>query len=417
MDQQPVWIDCQDALVALLAAIRRWPRFALDLEGDGYHRYPEHIALVQIALPDGSIYLLDPLALPELGGFADLLSDVRFTKVMHSADFDLRCLDRDYAIALRGLADTAIAAQLCGSERTGLAAVVEEYLGLRLDKPADVQRLDWARRPLPDHALRYAANDVAHLLALHDRLTARLDRLGRREWAREECRRLERVRYAPPDPPEESFRRIRGASKLSGHQLAALREMCIYRERAARELGRPPGRLLPDGLLLALAQGRSGIPSRGPTGAVASLWPGLLAARDRGQARTVPPLAPAGRATLWSEEARERLEVLKRWRRKEAARLGLAVGLVWPLVHLERLAHCPDRDLADLDDPDAPVVRQWQWGELGASLEAVRHDLRRQGEAGRLGTGHPAPPSRSAGQTDAAAARRSKREQSSPWRS
>ncbi len=379
---QPRWIDRQAALAELVARLRRTPRFALDLEGDGYHRYPEHIALIQIALPDGSVYLLDPHALGDLSGLGEILADRAVTKVMHSADFDLRSLDRDYAMPVRGLVDTAIGAQFCGSSHTGLAAVVEEYLALTMDKPVDTQRLDWSRRPLPDHALRYAANDVAHLLALQDALMARLDSLGRREWVEEECRRLEGVRYAPAGPPEESFRHVRGASRLTGVQLAALREMCIYREQVARQLGLPPGRLLPDALLVALAQGRGGDRTR-RSGAVAYLWPGLLAARDRGRRGPIPPSLPARRWPVWSTDALRRLEALKDWRRREAARLGLTAGLVWPLAHLERLALSPDRPAAELDDSQAPLVRQWQWRELGLSLETVVNQIRGAGWLGQ----------------------------------
>eukprot|EP00736_Rhodelphis_marinus_P000534 Rmarinus@m.29956 len=48
----------------------------------------------------------------------------------------------------------------------GLASVVEEWLGSRLDKRA--QRSDWDRRPLSPSQLRYAAADAACLLPLYE---------------------------------------------------------------------------------------------------------------------------------------------------------------------------------------------------------------------------------------------------------
>ena len=47
-------------------------------------------------------------------------------------------------------------------------------------------RSDWSRRPLSDAELAYAADDVRHLAALHDRLTADLQRQGRLAWAASE---------------------------------------------------------------------------------------------------------------------------------------------------------------------------------------------------------------------------------------
>ncbi len=66
---------------------------------------------------------------------------------MHGADFDLRLLHRDLGIRLRGLFDTQAAATLLGATSIGLAALLEEHLGVKLSK--EHQRADWAQRPLP----------------------------------------------------------------------------------------------------------------------------------------------------------------------------------------------------------------------------------------------------------------------------
>ena len=39
------------------------PELALDTEGDSLHHYPERLALIQIGVPDGAVWLVDPLAL------------------------------------------------------------------------------------------------------------------------------------------------------------------------------------------------------------------------------------------------------------------------------------------------------------------------------------------------------------------
>ena len=80
-----------------------------------------------------------------------------------------------------------------------LASLVERLLDVRLTKGDRLT--DWTRRPLHVEQRVYAAADVEYLLELHDVLVARLEPMGRLEWATDECeeRRL-RVRTRPePD--------------------------------------------------------------------------------------------------------------------------------------------------------------------------------------------------------------------------
>ena len=119
---------------------------ALDLEADSLHSYREQICLVQVSTPAGNA-ILDPLAAPEvLPGLAPLLADPAVRTILHGGDYDVRLLKREQGIEVRNLFDTMIAAQFTGRERFGLAALLEEHFGVRLDKRH--QRADWSRRPL-----------------------------------------------------------------------------------------------------------------------------------------------------------------------------------------------------------------------------------------------------------------------------
>lgn len=360
---------------AVADAMAPAPRLAIDLESDGFHRYPERVALIQLGLADGRIFLLDPLVLDGVDStmWRRVLADPRRAKVMHSASNDLRALDRDFGWAVRGLFDTAVAAQLCGSRRAGLANVLEEHLGVVVDKPKRLQRLDWSERPLAADALEYAAGDVAHLLPLADVLAARLAALGRTSWADEECRRLEQVRFAPPESPQTAFLALPGARDLSDQGRAVLRELVVMREAEARQRGRPPYRVLSNTALLHLAEQPGDRLDRLP-GAFGRPGSGarrrLEAALRRGRsAAPVPWPRPKG-VNPWTPEARARLAALKGWRTREAARLDLDAGLIWPAAHLEQLALHPQWDPRTADrGEDGGWVRQWQWQELGPSLE------------------------------------------------
>ena len=197
------------------------PRVAVDIESNGFHRYPEHICLVQLAV-DESVYIVDPLAIDDMSPLGQLLADDRVEKVMHSADYDLRSLDRDWGFHTAALFDTSIAAAFLGSARLGLAAVLEEHLGVEVTKTKSMQRSDWTRRPLSGESLEYAADDVRHLAALRDELAANLAKLSRLGWVQEECARLSRVRSQPPDP-EWAFLSVKGRSALDARGLAVLR--------------------------------------------------------------------------------------------------------------------------------------------------------------------------------------------------
>lgn len=356
---------------AALRALRSAKRIAVDVEADGFHRYPERVALIQVATDRGDCLLLDPLAINDLAPFGEILADATIPKVFHAADYDVRSLYRDFNFHIRGLFDSAIAAQFLGAERTGLANVVAERLGVVLDKPKRLQRLDWSLRPLPQDALDYAAADVLHLLPLHDELTARLRERGRETWVSEECCRLEQVRFAPTDPPAVAVLQLPGTRNLSDSARAILLEMFLFREQQARASGRPPYRVLASRTMVALAQETS----EGKTPHLPRMAPGLRVrleeALKRGLSAPPVPWPRGGGRNPWDSEARRRLARLKVWRTEQATALGLEAGIVWPADHLRRMALNPAADLHELDLSEPHDVRAWQWNTLGPELETA----------------------------------------------
>src|SRR4029079_4760815 len=123
-----------------------------------------------------------------------LLEDSKVEVVFHDADYDLRLLHQDYGWNVRNIFDTRLAAQLLGIRAFGLAALLERYFDVRLDKKH--QRADWSMRPLSQGMLDYAAQDTIYLLELRDRMHHDLDRAGRLDWAREEFALLEGTLWA-----------------------------------------------------------------------------------------------------------------------------------------------------------------------------------------------------------------------------
>src|SRR5207245_9453474 len=155
----------------------------------------------------------------------------RLAEAFHDADYDLRVLDRDYGFRAVHLFDTRIAAQLAGEPAIGLAALLEKYLGVKLQK--EHQKADWSIRPLTPPMLAYAAADTRFLLALRDAVEQRLNALGRLPWAVEEFKELESLRWTGPVSggagADEAYLRLKGAKGLSPRSLAALRLLHRWR--------------------------------------------------------------------------------------------------------------------------------------------------------------------------------------------
>lgn len=238
-----IYVESAEYSDRLAEDLSRADRIALDCEAAGFHRYSDRLCLLQVTVGERT-YIVDPLGFDPTGLLRGPLEDPAVEIVMHGADFDLRLLSRDLGIRLRGLADTQVYASLIGEEALGLQSLLESRLGIELSKK--YQRADWAQRPLTESMLEYAAEDTRHLERLADLLLDDLDRLGRRAWAREECRALEEVADEPQnaDADPDPVTRVKGARDLSPRQVTALREALRWRDEIARERDRAPFRVI-----------------------------------------------------------------------------------------------------------------------------------------------------------------------------
>ena len=215
------YLDTAEAVAGFTAEIRDVKDIALDTEGASFHRFVDRIYLLQLSTNERHA-IIDPLSTGQLGGLGELVQDPAVQIVFHDADYDLRLLRQDYGWGVTNIFDTRIASQFLGYTSFGLAALLERFFGVKLDKKH--QRADWSMRPLTHDMLDYAAQDTRYLLQLRDILAGELAKNGRLAWAQEEFRRLENTEWAAEDPAE-AFLRIKGARDLSRRELATLREL------------------------------------------------------------------------------------------------------------------------------------------------------------------------------------------------
>ena len=231
----PPVIDTNEKLAAFLPVIRSAEWLAIDTEADSLHAYPEKVCLIQISTAEGD-RLVDPLADMDLNPFLDSLAGREL--IFHAADYDLRLLRKHHDFTPTVIFDTMLAARLLGERQFGLGALVEKFLGVKLDKGP--QKADWAQRPLTQRMEDYARNDTRHLKTLEEKLRAELIAKGRLSWHEESCARLIVESSVPPVIDPDDVWRIKGSTFLERPALAILRELWHWREGEAIAASRPP---------------------------------------------------------------------------------------------------------------------------------------------------------------------------------
>ncbi|WP_300008085.1 ribonuclease D [Pseudonocardia sp.] len=353
---------------------------AVDAERASGFKYSQRAYLVQLRREGAGTALVDPIPLgSDLSDLAPALTGPEW--VLHAASQDLACL-AEVGLTPTRLFDTELAGRLAGLPRVGLGPMVEQLLGLTLEKGHGAA--DWSRRPLPQDWLVYAALDVEVLVALRDHLAALLAEQGKLEWAHQE---FEAVRTAgPPAPRAEPWRRTSGIHKLrKPRQLAAVRALWEARDRLAAERDIAPGRVLPDAAVVDAA-------TRAPESAAAlaampvfrgrsqrrltSYWWAALSSAARLDATDLPSAAtpsdgppPVSRWADRDPDAAARLT---------AARAAVAgIGTQWqiPVENLlqpdllRRLCWTPPEDGDITGFLRAGGARQWQAELLAPALE------------------------------------------------
>jgi DNA polymerase-1 len=170
-------ITKSDELAPALAALWASPVIGLDTETTGLDAHSARVRLLQLGTPERS-WIIDLFHFPAdaLAPVKELLGAPHPVKVAHNAKFDAKFLLKHMGVRLGGIFDTYLASLLASagneSDRHSLEAVVQRYLGIQLDKSAQVS--DWSGE-LVGYQLDYAARDAAILLPLREKILERLD--------------------------------------------------------------------------------------------------------------------------------------------------------------------------------------------------------------------------------------------------
>lgn len=153
---------------------------AVDTETTGLDVRTVQLCLVQVADGKGNVWLVKfdgtDYSAPNL---RKVLEDENVVKLFHFARFDLAMLQRALGIPLVAPSFcTKIASKLLRQDtaRHNLRTLVKDYLDVTLDKTEQLS--DWTVPVLSESQKHYAASDVIHLHALHQKMVAALAEAG-----------------------------------------------------------------------------------------------------------------------------------------------------------------------------------------------------------------------------------------------
>jgi len=341
-------IDTEHGLAAFLPVLRAATWVAVDTEADSLHAYPEKVCLVQISTAAGD-RLIDPLAGFNLDPLLDALSGHEL--IMHGADYDLRLLRKHHEFVPGAIFDTMLAARLLGVRQFGLGALVQRYLGVKLEKGP--QKANWALRPLTARMELYARNDTHYLKPLSDRLKAELGACGRLAWQQESCVRLIADCARQEQTDLDAVWRVKGSHSLGRSGLAILRELWRWRESEAIAANKPPFFVLSHEALVGIAGAAATsqpieaflpryISDRRRNSLAKAVEHGLALSADRHPR----PLRRFSRRT--TEGERRRFLELQKRRDAHAARLGIDPTLIASRGMLSDLAYEWEKHVGDL---------------------------------------------------------------------
>jgi len=249
---RPDLIEHQDDFLELCEHIREAGLVAFDTEFVSDAGYRSELGLLQFATRE-CCAAVDPLAIPSLGAWWDLMIDDSTTVVVHGGQAEVRfCIQQSGRIPQR-LVDIQIAEGLrCRSYPLSYNSIVERVLGVVIH--SNQTRSDWLRRPLTREQLTYALDDVSHVLNIWEAQSHWLLSRKRMGWA---CAEFDRMcRDVWEDEQLEPWQRQSGVHRLSRRELATLQKLAAWREEEAAARNRPPRRILRDDLLMDLAKRR-----------------------------------------------------------------------------------------------------------------------------------------------------------------
>jgi ribonuclease D len=181
-----------------------------------------------------------------------LLANPDIIKIFHAAEFDLMIIKKDMGVEVKGIFDTQVAMTFLRHQKTGLAALIESYYGIKLSK--DEQRSNWGERPLSDKQIAYARIDTHFLVDVYGKLIPELEEKNMMGAAYGEFDRQMSDILMPATANPDRYLKLKGAKTLNPSQLAKLKALFEWREEGASKRDVPPFKVMSNPGLIGIAE-------------------------------------------------------------------------------------------------------------------------------------------------------------------
>lgn len=353
--QRTTDVNSAEGVAAVVRALEPIKELAVDVEADAMHAFRARLCFVQLGT-DEDVWLLDTLAEGvKAAPLAAFFGDPSRTKFFHAAGGDLQYL-AEAGVRVKGLFDTHRAATLLGWPKVGLADLVLEKLGVKLEK--EHQQSDFSLRPPPPGMRDYIADDVRYLCDVGRIVREACKVAGVDEEIELDCQRLADEAAERPDPLNDFKPKVNrsGMSPLSvavAEKVA--RELHALRLKWAEAQDVPFGRVLsnaavtavsskqPDNLKdLARSDGVHGRLVREHGDEILALIAGWKKKAAEGQ------LPPAEAKPPVDRDRKKREEQLIDWRKARAVERKITPSAVLPNPLVDELATKPPKSLEEL---------------------------------------------------------------------
>lgn len=266
-----LFIEDEEKLKKMVQQLANCTEIAIDLEHHSFRTYQGFTCTIQITsrqltkssniqIFEHFDYLVDALKLrSELSLLNEVTTNPKILKVLHGADMDILWLQRDFGVYIVNMFDTGQAARVLGLAHFSLAHLLKSYCSIDADK--QFQLADWRMRPLPEQLVNYARSDTHNLLYIYDLMRNQLIERGnetnnllRSVYSRSSAICLKR--YEKPITDGDSYLRLiqRNRMPFNPRQLYCLEQLYEWRDGVARAEDESTGFVLPNHMLLQLAQ-------------------------------------------------------------------------------------------------------------------------------------------------------------------
>ena len=246
-------ISTTKALKNLIPILLENSSIALDTEFYWRYTYYPKLCLIQIALENGKIFLIDTLSQKlDLSPLSAVFASPSVCKIIHAADNDIRILKHAFQTTFQNVFDTQLAvAFLSRRHQIALKTLLDDLSIHKMNKQEKLS--DWRIRPLSHDQITYAKTDVMYLHQIKQMLQKKLVFQGKYPLFCDEMNILcQKSRFLTA---EESIERAQlFFNNTCGKTRQNVIALVTWREHFARQLNRLPQHILTNGEILQLAK-------------------------------------------------------------------------------------------------------------------------------------------------------------------